>query len=309
MKHILFWSEYNKEMSYDDFIDFKINLSPFHKLSLLAHEKLNNEVIIFTYQKFNNKLPKNIEVKDAGIYFPKHDAYKVLENGHSIAHISDAVRLKHASKVNGVVLDMDAVLLKKLPTKFGWFASMPAKKSGGVAPQWGESHPPLTIHDKSWDGKELAAFPVKVCDSMKKDIESLSHKIMHTLLEPPKKNSKSWNYVIWTLKEIMKNDISYKVYPPMGFCPVPAWLGSGKCYSIQSPTKFNGETHLFGYSLPHYNEIIEKSYVVQHFHESAFSKSNKVTNEFWNKLPSDCLVAKEAEYILGDNWRQKLINE
>jgi hypothetical protein len=107
----------------------------------------------------------------------------------------------------------------------------------------------------------------------------------------------------------MKKDTSYKVYPPIAFCPVPAWLGGGKCYSIQSPTKFDGKTTLFGYPLPHFRHIIEESYIVQHFHESAFSKSELVKNDFWLNLPNDCLVAKEAEYILGLNWRELLTDE
>jgi hypothetical protein len=144
---------------------------------------------------------------------------------------------------------------------------------------------------------------------MSKHIENLSHKIIDTLLDKPKKNSKAWNYVIWTLKDIMKIDDSYKVYPPIYFCPVPAWLGAGNCYSIQSPTKFDGKKQIFGYNFPHFRQILNKSYVVQHFHESIFSQSKLVTNDFWLNLPNDCLVAKEAEYILGKKWRQKLLQK
>jgi hypothetical protein len=186
-KHILFWSEYDNSMTYDMFLNKKITLSEFHKLSIKAHEKLNNDVILFTYQEITNKLPQNIKVLNADSIFPTNIAYRVLKEGHSIAHISDCVRLKYASKVNGVVLDMDAVLLKKLPSDFGWFASMPAKRTGGFAPKWGNSHPPLTVHDGSWNGEELAAFPIKVTSTMSRHIESLSHKIMHALLEPPEK--------------------------------------------------------------------------------------------------------------------------
>ena len=307
-KHILFWTEYNEGMSFEDFKNHQIDLSPFHKLSLLAHEKLNNDVILFTYQKFNDKIPSNIKIETPDNIIPIKAVYEILRRGHSIAHISDAIRLKYASQVNGIVLDMDAILLRKLPTEFGWFASMPAKRSGGVAPQWGDSHPPLTVHDKSWNGKELAAFPIKVNNDMKKDIENLSHKIMHTLIQPPKTNSKAWNYVIWTLKDIMKKNKDYKVFPPIAFCPVPAWLGAGKCYSIQSPTKFNGENKLFGYPLPHFRHILEESYIVQHFFESAFVKSNKVGDNFWNELPNDCLVAYEAKQILGENYKT-ILNE
>jgi len=302
-KHILFWAEYNNSMTYEMFINKEVTLSPFHKLSLKSHEKLNTDVVLFTYQKIKTKLPKNIKLKDAGKIFPIKIAYKVLREGHSIAHISDCVRLKYASQVNGIVLDMDAVLLRELPSDFGWFASMPAKRTGGFAPKWGNSHPPLTVHDKSWNGKELAAFPIKVTKGMSKQIESLAHKIMHTLLEPPKTNSKSWNYVIWTLKDIMKKDKTYKTFPPISFCPVPAWLQAGKCYSIESPTRLNGKNKLFGYTLPSIKTILNESYVVQHFMESAFSNSEKIKDTFWKKIKADSLVAKEAKHILGDNWR------
>lgn len=308
-KHILFWSEYNSNMTYDIFINKEITLSPFHKLALKSHEKLNTDVILFTYQKIKTKLPKNIKVMDAGSIFPIKVAYNVLKEGHSIAHISDCVRLKYASKVNGVVLDMDAVLLKNLPSDFGWFASMPAKRTGGFAPKWGNSHPPLTVNDHSWNGKELAAFPIKVTNSMSKYIESLSHKIMHTLLEPPKTNSNSWNYVIWTLKDIMKKDKTFKTYPPISFCPVPAWLRAGKCYSTESPTRLDGVTKLFGYPLPKIETILNESYIIQHFMESAFSNSEKLQETFWNKIKDDCLVAKEAKHILGNNWRTILLND
>lgn len=309
MKHILFWSEYSHDMNFEMFSNKKIRLSEFHKLALKSHEKLKNDVVLFTYQKIMNKLPTNITIRDADKIFPKKQAFRALKDGHTIAHISDAVRLYYASEVNGIVLDMDAVVLRKLPCdeNVGYFGSMPAKRIGGVAPQWGIRHPPLKIHDNSWDGKELAAFPVKVSKSMRNDIQNLSKTIMQTLLNKPKNNSKSWNYVIWTLKDIMKKDRSYKVYPPIAFCPVPAWLGCGKCYSIQSPSKFNGKTLLYGYPLPNFRRILEESYIVQHFHESIFTHSNLVKNDFWLNLPNDCLVAKEAEYILGSNWRVQLM--
>ena len=308
-KHILFWSEYNSNMTYDIFINKEITLSPFHKLALKSHEKLNTDVVLFTYQKIKTKLPKNIKVMDAGSIFPIKVAYNVLKEGHSIAHISDCVRLKYASKVNGVVLDMDAVLLKNLPSDFGWFASMPAKRTGGFAPKWGKAHPPIYVADKSWDGKALFNFPLKVSNEISKNIESLSHKIMHTLLEPPKKGSKSWNFVIWNVKKIIKYDQNAKVYQPIYFHPLPAWLGKNKCYSLESPTRLNGKTELFGYILPNIKKIFNKSYIIHHFFESTFNKSETVNDNFWANIPNDCLVAEEAKHILGNNWRTILLND
>ena len=204
---------------------------------------------------------------------------------------------------------MDAVIHKELPNNDGWFASMPAKLTGGFAPKWGKAHPPLYIQDKSWNGKALAAFPIKVNKNISKHIESLSHKIMKTLMQDPKTDSKAWNYVIWTIKKLMIHSEESRVYKPLYFCPLPAWLGKGKCYSLESPTRLNGKTELFGYTLPPTEEILNESYIVQHFFESAFNKSSGVDNNFWENLKSDCLLAKEAEKILGQEWRSILYDK
>jgi len=302
----LFWSKYNNEIDFNSWRNQKIDISPFHHLTLASHK--DNETILYSYQKFNaGQIPKHIKVKDANIYFPAEVAYKCLKNGHSIAHIADAVRLKSASENLGIVLDMDAVVLRKFPSGNGWFATMPAKMTSGIAPKWGKSHPPIYVADKSWDGKALAAFPIKVSESNKKAIESLSHQIMHTLLEPPKTNSKAWNYVIWTIKKIITKDNNSKVYEPISFCPVPAWKGKGKCYSLEHPTRLNNKTELFGYKLPSIDEIIDKSYIVQHFFESAFQEASTVDNNFWLSVSKDSLLGKEAEYIMGEDWRDILL--
>jgi len=183
---------------------------------------------------------------------------------------------------------------------------MPAKLTGGFAPKWGKAHPPLFINDKSWDGKSLAAFPIKVSPAISREIALLSHKIMNTLIQKPKTDSKSWNYVIWTIKKLMSMDKKAKVYEPLYFCPLPAWLAKGKCYSLEAPTRLNGKTQLFGSTLPKITEILEKSFVVQHFFESAFNNSSGVKDDFWNELNEGCLLAKEAHHILGKDWRISL---
>ena len=310
--YILFWSSYQKEidLTFDKWINRKINISPFHLLSLESHIKFKNNTVLYSYQKFNkNQIPEGIKIKDANTVFPSKQAFNSLINGHSIAHVSDAVRLKVASEILGVVIDMDAVIIRELPEDDGWFASMPSKLTGGFAPKWGKAHPPLYIDDKSWDGKSLAAFPVKVSKNISKYIASLSHKIMKTLMEEPKTDSKAWNYVIWTIKKLMIIDKKTKVYPPIYICPLPAWLGKGKCYSLESPTRLNGETELFGYTLPTINEIFEKSFILQHFFESAFNKSSGVDYNFWENLKDDCLLAKEAEHIFGKEWRPILYDK
>ena len=309
VKHILFWSEFDKNIDtdYDTWKNRKLTLSPIHKLAMASHLKLNNSVVLYSYQQFEEgQIDNRIELKDPSEILSSEQAYKSLIAGHSIAHISDCVRLKSAASCNGIVLDMDAVLLKELPKEDGWFASMPAKLTGGFAPKWGESHPPLSVWDNSWDGKALGAFPIKVSETMEQHIMMLSDKIINSLKSKPKTDSNAWNYVIWTIKDIMKIDNRLKVYPPSAFCPIPSWLGKGKCYSIESPTRLDGKTELFGFKLPTIDTILNESYIVQHFVESAFNKSPKLTNDFWNNLNSDCLLAKEAEHILGKEWRKTL---
>tara|TARA_R100000742_G_C4276126_1_gene97003 strand:+ start:450 stop:1400 length:951 start_codon:yes stop_codon:yes gene_type:complete len=311
-KYILFWSSYDKRIDNDHnkWSSRKINISPFHHLSLASHIKLNNDTTLYSYQEFNKgQIPKGIKVKNANEIFPSKQAFSSLVNGHSIAHISDAVRLKVASEILGVVLDMDAVILRKPPEDDGWFASMPSKLTGGFAPKWGKAHPPLYINDKSWDGKALFNFPLKVSKNISKYIASLSHKIMKTLMEDPKTDSKAWNYVIWTVKKLIIHDKNAKVYEPLYFHPLPAWLGKGKCYSLESPTRLDGKTELFGHTLPDINEIFKKSFIVHHFFESAFNKSSGVDSDFWETLKDDCLLAKEAEHIFGKDWRSILYDK
>ena len=129
---------------------------------------------------------------------------------------------------------------------------------------------------------------------------------MHTLLEPPKQDSKAWNYVIWSVKKIIKYDKKAKVYQPISFHPLPAWLGKNKCYSLESPTRLNNETILFGYKLPSIKEMFKDSFMIHHFFESTFNNSKIVANNFWLNVSKDSLLGKEAEYIVGEDWKIEL---
>jgi len=314
-KVVLFWSTFDADVdsSFGLWRDKKIELSPFHYLPLLSHVRLRNNVTLYTYQNIEasyeqENIFEGIELRDADEVFPARYAYVALTNGHSIAHVSDAVRLKVASVCNGIVLDSDAVALREFPLsdESGWFASMPAKATGGFAPQWGKAHPPLTIHDMSWNGRALSAFPIKVNEITKGAIEKLSNKIMVNLARTPSGSSKGWNYILWTIKDIVKMDSRLKTYEPVTFCPVPSWLLAGKCYSLESPTRLNGDTVLFGYRLPTIDAIMNNSITIQHFFESAFQDASRVGCDFWDSVNGDSLVGIEADFILGSNWRQIL---
>lgn len=315
MKIILFWSTFNdSNIEVNEWVNSTAKLSPFHFLSLKSHEKFGNEVELYTYQKIDNKnIPQNIVIKNADNIFPAKYAHNALMRGHSIAHISDGVRLKVASRINGgIPLDMDAVVLNPFPKaeNVGWFATSPAKVLGGVAYKWGKAHPPLTVHDNSWDGKAVNMFPIIVNNKIKAEVEKLANNIFATLASDPVKNSKGWNYVMRALGEMIKVDRDLITCQPIVFCPIPGWLPSGTCYSLEAPTRLDGNTKAYGYLLPSINEILKNSITVQHCFESVYRFTNKpdLPKGFWLTVKEGSLVSKEAEFVLGTNWKIILNN-
>lgn len=207
---------------------------------------------------------------------------------------------------------------EQLPEDEIWFASMPAKLTGGLAPKWGDAHPPLHINNNSWDGKALASFPIKINKTIKDEINLLIKKIIQTLTEDPKKSSSAWNYILWGVKRLMNINKNSKVYRPIYFCPLPAWLRKGSCYSLEYPSRLDGKTELFGHTLPSVNNIFEKSFMIQHFFESSAhsqggygvisneSESNELL--FWKNLHKNSLLGLEAYFIIGKDWRNILID-
>lgn len=306
MSVVLFWSDPDVEGSYEEWRQRPLRFSEFHKLTFASHRKYGTNPILYTYQ-FVEEAPRGVEVRDANKYLPAKLAWGALRRGHSIAHISDAVRLYAAADCEGIVMDMDAVVIKPLPDDEVFFCSMPAKATGGMAPKWGKSHPPLTVHDASWDGKALSAFPCKVNGFCYIPMYKLAEHIITMLTQSVERTSKGWNFVMWELKRILASNKSYKAFPPIATCPLPAWLGAGKCYSLESPTRLDGTNELFGYPLPSIEDIEQNTFVIQHFFESAFQDAPLKTSAFWHNVPDGSLVAKEAEWILGENWRNQLL--
>ena len=306
MKTILFWTKYNGEQNESSWRNFEVKISPFHFLSLSSHLKFGNEVYLYSYQKISGA-PDGVILLDASDLYDSELAFSALERGHSIAHISDLVRIRAAAHCSGMILDMDAVSLREMPeTEDSIFGSVPAKMSGAFAPQWGNSMPPMTVHDKSWDGKALSNFPTKLCPKTSKAGISLSNEIELVLQCPPAGSSKAWNFVMWGLKDIARDCKTAKSYPPIKFGPVPSWSKHGSCLSIESPTRLDGKTKLFGSTMPSIKQIFKESYIVQHFFESAFQDAPEKDNWFWSFLPDDCLLALEAKHILGDSWKEIL---
>lgn len=307
--YILFWSTYVKGESHEEFINKGLTLSKAHALTLYSHKRAKQNTFLYTYQNISKStVPEGITLMDANEVFPSIEAHSALNNGHSIAHVSDVVRIKESMRLNGVVMDMDLTVLRNFKNEPSFYSSMPAKRSGTLAPQWKDAHPPITIHDNSWDGKALCNFPLKISNKTKGEFQLLVDKIILTLSKPPKKTSKAWNYVLWTVKDIIKTDFDGKVYQPIYNLPLPAWLGGGKCYSLESPTRLDGKTILYGHVMPTIDEMLEKSNTIAHFFESVFNDANVVDNTFWHDVKDGSLLSREAQFIVGDNWREILTN-
>ena len=304
MKYITFWGRYDPELDTSEatWANRAVHLTELNKLALLSHKRLENEVILYTYQWIADSVPDNVEIRDAEELYDALEAYEDLVKGQRMCHISDIVRLRHVAMQTGVIIDLDTVVLRKFPEE-GFIGSMPAKLTGGFAPKWGKAHPPLNIIDNSWDGKALIDFPVSVDTPMRKPMHVIARKIYDLLKGEVIKGFKGWNTIC---KELEK--IPVKILPPFYTCPVPPWAGKGKCLSLESPTRFDGETHLFGHRLPSVEEILEGSLAVQHFFESSFKGEYRSGEGFWGEVKEDSLLAHEAEYVLGKDWRN-ILNE
>lgn len=299
-KIILYWSNIPERCGYKTINEWKeseLQFSPLHDLVFKSHERLGNDVELWTHQKITNFAYKGIIVKDASSIISHEDVFNGLAWGHSIAFVADAVRIKRASETLGVVLDMDSVCLRPFPKYDSWFSTMPAKKTSSMAPKWGPNKPPMKVHDKSWDGKALTAFPIKIGASTQKIMSRLSDKIIQKFKIKPRGGTDEWNSIIWTVKAIANNDTTAKVFEPLYMSPLPAWLGIGKCYSLEDPTRLDGETELFGHKLPSINDILENSYIVAHFFESAFQDADHIEKDRWDSISENCLLYREMKFI------------
>lgn len=306
----LFWSKYDANLDHDyaAWRSRTVFCNPSHTLSLQSHAKFAHTVFLFTYQPIGTRLPENVKVLNADDFFSGEQAFLALQRGHSIAHVSDLVRLRAANKAEGLVIDMDTIIVNKLPELDGYFCTVPARLTSHYAPKWQDSLPPMTVHDNTWDGKAFCNFPLKINKEMSLHITALADTIEHALLDAPLKGTKAWNFIMWTLREISAQLVNVKVFPPLKTGPIPAWLGPGKCYSLESPTRLTGKTVLFGYRLPSIQEILDETFFLQHWFESTYKAVSKQTTPalFWYNIPVDSLIGVLAERTVGPQWKNIL---
>ena len=133
----LFWSSNLRKDSetFNHWRHRRISLSTFHEATLLSHVKAGNTVRLYTYQNFDESvpIPPEITVEDGHQYFPAEDAFSALKRGHSIAHISDVVRLRSAVEHEAVVMDIDNIILRPFPEIDTFTSTMAAKTTGAMA--------------------------------------------------------------------------------------------------------------------------------------------------------------------------------
>jgi hypothetical protein len=232
-------------------------------------------------------------------------AFSALKRGHFIAHISDLVRLKGAIMNDGVVLDLDAVMINPFPDYDCFTSSLPTKKTGGMQIKFGKTQPRFIVDD--WDGEALSIFPIKVHSSIKSDILELIEKIESSLNASPKTGTKGWNYIMYTIRDIANKHKHMKIMKPIHCGAVPAWMSKGNCYSLESPTRLDGSTELYGYRLPSIDEILSDAYCIQHFFDSTAKVDITEREHFWSNIKSGCLIDAEAMLIYGSEWREQLV--
>lgn len=300
MNIILFWSKpYIVGQSFEDWINQTSDLLPLHTLALDSHQRVGNTVKLYSYHNIEN-IPDHVDLCDASDYFGSELAYDAMQKGHSIAHISDLVRLKAATDCDGVVIDMDAVMINPFPNYDCFTSSLPAKKSGGMVVKFGKTQPRFNVSD--WDGEALSIFPIKVHTSIKSDIENLINDILIFLSKPA---TKKWNFIMYACRDIANKHDHMKVMKPIHCGPVPAWASKGKCYSLESPTQLDGKTSKFGHILPSIDQIMKESYCVQHFFDSAFKGNLQDRSNFWEQVQEGSLLYEEAKLIYGEDWKSK----
>lgn len=298
---ILFWSNPPKG-SIGDWKNSEAVFTAHHALPFLSHKRVGHKVVLLSYQKIRY-VPEHIEVVDADTVIPIGIAYKAIKNGYNIAHVSDLLRFVYWFNNSGIITDCDVVALKKFP-KFPFYSSYPAKKSGGVAPKWGKNNPPLYVKGGKWDGKANMGFPMRPSREMTKEMSKYINKIIYKFDRPSNKllgkAKRDENWIMDIAKELNRKDLNADTFEPLYFCPYPYW-SKEKCSTLVNR---EGQ-ELFGYRLPTHEEILKNSYGVSHWFESAFIE-NETTVGHWEKVPSDSLVAKEAELICGKDWRSIL---
>ena len=111
--------------------------------------------------------------------------------------------------------------------------------------------------------------------------------------------------MMWTLKDIANRYDNVHVMKPIDTTPVPAWKSAGKWYSLEAPSKLDGVSNVYGYVLPSISQILQESYCVQHWFESAFKKADRLTTDFWQTIKVGSLLYEELNLVLGQDWIDK----
>ena len=297
---VLFWAERVAGPTLGEWRAKVAELPQIAALALRALQRRSEYVVtLWTYQAHLRGVPvgTSVSVRDADELLPASNAWAALKADVHICHLADAVRLLGAVHLSrpAIIMDVDTVLLRALPSDPYYLATFAAKASSSLAIRdWSARE----VQGTTWGGRALTNWPCKFPgddESFVAFAREAREQIQSACKIDP------WASWMWRLRDIFN---SYKlgayVHPPLSAAPWPNWLPGSGCYSLLScdpGTKF-------GVALPSRACIMERSHAVQHWFVSAYSCTSRPPSDaLWGTIPDDCLLAMEARLVVGEEWR------
>lgn len=206
-------------------------LPPYVILSLQSVARFHT-VWLWTFQKFMVAVP-NVVIKDASSLVARATAYKWMDNGAQVEHLSDIVRLKALEQHGGWWLDMDTICLKPLnlyKRRF-CFQTIPNKRSSIFAVRRNFDFPKLVDQnmDHGRDRFNIGVMKVPAdCEYIRDFYQSAVRMMEHMVAQKMDASRESkttiktsgWNtFMIMGRDLIVKHGLERYVQPPSAFHP------------------------------------------------------------------------------------------
>jgi hypothetical protein len=263
----------------------------------LRSAAIHHTVWLWCYQSFSN-LPVSVVVKDANELL-SFDMFrdtlnrgstefdrkrKVVEKGRHVAHLSDLLRVRVLRRFGGWWLDMDTIVLKRLPTALPYYFSTIAEKQKNDrravtnGNMWA-GHNPACPH---WDGKgSFQNTPIYIKQPEDPLTIEWDSKLTELVLKPC---LLPWLEIIRQMEtSVVSMGLQRFVCPPINFCPYPFWS-----MDARTPLDFSHTTYATG--LPSFDTVVQHSFTIQTFFMSSSSNQTKHRDDSWlqKEMKRDC---------------------
>lgn len=272
---------------------------PLLNLYSLRSAAIHHTVWLWCYQPFAN-LPATVITKDANellsyVEFENalndmsgmrstvftHKRKRKETRGRHVAHLSDLVRVRILRRFGGWWLDMDTIVLRRLPTALPYyFSTIPEKdgsqmvKNGGM---WAGHNPDFP----QWHGRDsFQNTPIYIKHVEDPLIIELDIKLTDLVLN---KHALPWLQVIRDMESIIVfKGLQRYVFPPIWFCPYPFW-------TMDACKPLDFVTHAAHASLlPSVNTVLQRSYAVQTFFMSSSTEQTGRRDNTWLRQQMRC---------------------